>query len=145
MATPMTTSEIEDRKKTKTVFVPFVSRAKMKPKLLTFRRWKSIEFPAFHRELRSICWSPVLLSSSPDTAWLCCAELVVSILDHHAPLVTVNIRHKPGFGVFSNTRKRIRLTAAQLRTSAVVEPFRSSLSTKTCVVKCDMLLVRKGI
>ena len=52
----------------------------------------------------------------PDTAWQCWTELVVPILDRHAPIVTVNIRHKSGFGVSSDTRNLIRLTAAQLRT-----------------------------
>ena len=93
-----------------------VKRERMKPKLVTFRRWKSIDFPAFHRELRSICWSPVLRCSNPDRAWQCWTALVVPILDRHAPLVTVNIRHKSGFGVSSDTRNLIRLTAAQLRT-----------------------------
>ena len=92
-----------------------VRRARMKPKLVTFRRWNSMDFQAFKRELQSVCWSPVYVSDNPEEAWQCWTDLVVPILDRHAPLVTVKIKHKSGFGVSVATRNLIRSTASQLR------------------------------
>ena len=95
-----------------------VKRTKVKPKLITFRRWKSIDFAAPKSDLFSINWAPIFCSSNPDETWRIrmWTERVVPVLDRHAPLVTLKTKHKSGFGVSADTRNLIRLTAAQLRT-----------------------------
>ena len=93
-----------------------VRRAKVKPKLITFRRWNGIDFASFKSDLYAISWAPVFCTSNPDEAWRIWTERVVPVLDRHAPLVTAKTKHKAGFGVSADTRNLIRLTAAQLRT-----------------------------
>ena len=93
-----------------------VRRHRVIPKTMTYRRWSTIDSAVLGRELRAISWSSVLLSPDPDDAWQCWTDIMQPILDRHAPLVTVTIKHKSGFGVTAETRHLIRSTAAQLRT-----------------------------
>ena len=92
-----------------------VRRAKMKANPVSFRRWNNTDYRAFSRDLHDACWSPVLKNTNADEAWRSWTDIVVPILDRHAPVVSVASKHKSGFGVSAATRNLIRSAATQLR------------------------------
>ena len=112
----------------------------MKPKQITIRKWGSIDFEAFQAELRAVCWSPVLHEFNPDEGWWSWTSTVLPIIDRHAPLATVTIKHKSGFGISFPTRNLIRLATAQLRIYR-----RSGASDDFALYKCMRRQVRAAI
>ena len=93
-----------------------IKRTRIKPKSITFRRWKNMDFHTFSSELHAISW-PAVSTSNPEEAWQGWKDAVVPIIDQHAPFVTVSFKHKSGFGISAATRHLIRSTTAQLRLS----------------------------
>ena len=94
-----------------------VSREKLRPKEITYRKWIDADLNAFRNELSNVCWTSVFSCINPEESWELWKDIVVPILNRHAPVVTIKIKHKSGFGLSAATRHLIRSAASQLRMS----------------------------